>query len=160
MQAGANILPPLAHLLRSLWWSYLFAVDRIPRALKKRENFSADGPARAQELRRAKRYQLTALVFFKWPQPDGTLLQFAGVTQDISMRGISFLTSDTVEVGAYIELDVYLPSLHSQGREMKLHGEGTVLRIESSDGVEKKIAATVLFESEPEATLLAASLIQ
>ena len=132
----------------------------MPRTDKEQESVSAELPVRAPELRRAKRYQLAALVFFTWRHPDGRLLQLAGVSLDISMRGISLLTADAVEVGAYIELDAYLPSLHRKQIGMKLHGEGTVLRVESLSIVEKKIAAEVLFESEPEATLLAASLIQ
>jgi hypothetical protein len=134
-------------------------VDNTPRVAKEEGTASAERQRKMHELRKANRYQLTALVFFSWRHPDGRFLQLTGVTQDISMRGISFLTADAVEVGAYIELDVYLPSLHRQGRGMKLHGEGTVLRVESLSIVEKKIAAEVMFESEPEATLLAASLI-
>lgn len=76
------------------------------------------------------------------------------------MRGVSFLTSANIEVGTCIELDVYLPFSSSQGRGIKLHGEGTIVRVEPLGVVEKRVAAEVMFESEPEATLLTASSIQ
>lgn len=69
------------------------------------------------------------------------------------------MTTAKIDVGAYIEMDVYLPSLHSQARGMKLHGEGTVLRVESTDFA-KRVAAEVFFEKEPEAAVLTASVVQ
>lgn len=75
------------------------------------------------------------------------------------MGGVSFLTTAKVKSGAYIKLDVYLPSFHNQSRGMILHGEGTIVRVEQM-GFEKKVAAEVLFEREPEATFLVANVIQ
>ena len=122
---------------------------------------SADWQQIVPERRKSNRYQLAALVCASWRQPDGNFSKVTGITRDISMRGISFLAATTIEVGAYIELEVYLPSLNSHGRGMKLHGEGTVVRVEPLGCIEKRIAADVLFEMEPEATLLvAASSIQ
>jgi hypothetical protein len=112
-----------------------------------------------QELRTANRYRLTAVVFFSWRNPDGRRMHFKGVTRDISMQGVCFLTASNIALGAYIELDVYLPSLNGRTRGMKLHGQGTVVRVESV-AFEKRVAAEVLFDTEPEATLIAASLIQ
>jgi PilZ domain len=112
------------------------------------------------ELRKANRYQLAVPVFVSWRHADGTFSRLAGITRDISMRGISFLAADTVEVGTFIELNVYLPSLHCQERGMKVHGEGTVVRVVTLGFFEKRIAAEVFFEREPEATLLASSSIQ
>lgn len=113
-----------------------------------------------QELRLSNRYQLAALVFASWRNTDGTISKLAGVTRDISMRGVSFLTSATVEVGTCVELDVYLPFPSSQGRGIKLHGIGAIVRVEPLGPVEKRVAAEVLFESEPEGTLLSAGSIQ
>ena len=113
-----------------------------------------------QNVRKAKRYQLSAPVYLWWRHDDGKPLQLAGVTRDISMKGIFFLTAAVIHVGTRLELEVVLPTLNGQGRGMTLHGEGKVLRVEPIGTVEKGIAAEVAFEGEPEATLLACSQIQ
>lgn len=113
-----------------------------------------------RELRLSNRYQLAALLYASWRNTGGTISNLAGVTRDISMRGVSFLTSTNIEVGTCIELDVYLPFPSRQGRGIKLHGEGTIVRVEPLGVVEKRVAAEVLFQTEPEATLLTASSIQ
>ena len=76
------------------------------------------------------------------------------------MRGVSFMAAANIEVGTYMELVVYLPSPNGSGRGMKLRGAGLVARVEPLSFFEKMIAAEVLFETEPEATLLVASSIQ
>lgn len=115
---------------------------------------SAEWQAIVRELRKSNRYLLSTLVFVSWRDPNGRLVTISGITRDISMQDISFLAATAIEVGAYIELDVYLPSQNNHRRGVMLHGEGTIVRVEPLGAVEKMIAAEVLFETEPEATFL------
>lgn len=109
-----------------------------------------------QVLRKAKRYRLSVPVYFSWHHHDGRLLQLGGITRDISMRGVFFLTGAQINVGTNLELEVVIPTLNGHGRGMTLRGEGKALRVESIGAVETGIAAEVAFEGEgePEETLL------
>lgn len=102
------------------------------------------------ELRKAKRYQLNAPVLFSCQRSGGKLLVSEGVSRDISMRGIFVLAADAPAVGMYIELDAYLPASSGQGRTVKLHAEGRVLRVEAQGGPATGFAAEVFFQSEPQ----------
>ena len=114
------------------------------------------------ELRKAKRYQLSAPVLFLWERSDGKLQESEGVTRDISMRGIFVLTARVPEVGAYIELDAYLPAANGREKTVKLHGEGRVLRVEAQGARRMGFTAEVFFQPEPqsEETVLGPTKIQ
>jgi len=90
----------------------------------------------------------------------GEVLELAGVTRDVSMKGIFFLAGAALNVGTHLKVDVVLPTLSGQRRGMKLHGEGTVLRVERQGRSERGIAAKVAFEGETEETFLACGLVQ
>jgi hypothetical protein len=101
----------------------------------------------AVEPRKSRRYRLLAPVSFLWERPDGQLQEAKGTIRDISDRGV-FITGDLVpQRGAHLDLEVYLPSLEVGGAAVKLHGEGTVIRVDR-EGVPKGFAAAVAFQTE------------
>ena len=114
------------------------------------------------ELRKARRYQLNAPVLFSCQRSGGKLQVSEGVSRDISMRGIFVLAADAPAVGAHIELDAYLPAVSGQGRTVKLHAEGRVLRVEVQGAPATGFAAEVSFQPEPESgdTILSPTKIQ
>jgi len=102
----------------------------------------------AVELRKSRRYRLPAPVSFVWERPDGQLQEGKGTIRDISDRGV-FVAGDIVpERGAHLDVDVYLPSLEPGGSAVKLHGEGTVIRIYRGEGIAKGFVAAVAFQTE------------
>jgi hypothetical protein len=102
----------------------------------------------AVELRKSKRYRLLAPASFLWERPDGHLQEAKGTIRDISDRGV-FVKGDFVpQRGAHLDLEVYLPSLEVGGAAVRLHGEGTVIRVCREDGITKGFAATVAFQTE------------
>jgi hypothetical protein len=111
--------------------------------------FRGNGGSTVQEFRKVKRYKLSAPVLFLWERSDGKLQESQGVTRDISMRGIFVLTAKVPEVGAYIELDAYLPAVSERGKTAKLHAEGRVLRVEAL-GATTGFAAEAFFQTEPQ----------
>jgi hypothetical protein len=109
-----------------------------------------------QDRRKAKRYRLSVPAYFSWQHHGGRLLQLGGITRDISMKGVFFLTGASINVGTRLELEIVLPTPNGHGRGITLRGEGKVLRVEPIGTVETGIAAEVAFEGEgePEETLL------
>jgi hypothetical protein len=102
----------------------------------------------AVEIRKSRRYRLLAPVSFLWERPDGLLQEGKGTIRDISDRS-AFVTGDLVpERGAHLELEVYLPSLENGSAAVRLHGEGTVIRVDRKEGTTKGFAATVAFQTE------------
>jgi len=102
----------------------------------------------AVELRKSKRYRLLAPVSFLWERPDGQLQEGKGTIRDISDRGV-FVTGELVpQRGAHLDLEVYLPSLEAGGTAVRLHGEGTVIRVDRAEGIPKGFAAAVAFQTE------------
>jgi hypothetical protein len=102
----------------------------------------------AVELRKSKRYRLLAPVSFLWERPDGQLQEGKGTIRDISDRGV-FVTGDMMpERGAHLDLEVYLPSLEAGGAAVRLHGEGTVIRVVGPGGISMGFAAAVAFQTE------------
>ena len=101
----------------------------------------------AVEPRKSRRYRLLAPVSFLWERPDGQLQQGKGTIRDISDRGV-FVTGELIpERGAHLDMDVYLPSLEVGGAAVKLHGEGTVIRVDK-EGHPRGFAAAVAFQTE------------
>jgi len=100
------------------------------------------------ELRMSRRYRLQAEAFFFWERPDGLLQEGKGAIRDISDRGV-FVTGEVVPPpGVHLEVDVLLPSLEASSGAAKLHGEGTVIRIERDGESIKGFAADVTFQTE------------
>lgn len=91
----------------------------------------------AVELRRAKRYRLSAPALFVWAGQDGKPQNGQGVTRDINTSGVYVLTDALPPVGARIQIEIVLPKLAGTSPGMRLTGEGVVLRRE---GESAKIA--------------------
>jgi hypothetical protein len=107
----------------------------------------------AIELRKAKRYQLSAPALFIWAPQDGKPQSGQGVTRDINTFGVYVLTNELPPVGALVQVEIVLPKLADTGSGMHLTGEGAVLRREpgapKGDGTsEGGFAASMLFYPE------------
>lgn len=98
------------------------------------------------ELRKSRRYELSAPVVFWWTDSQGILQERTGRTRDICATG-SFVVSDTLPpAGAQVEIDVFLqPSF----KVLQLRGEGRVIRIEGQQHTVSGFAAELAFEIEP-----------
>jgi hypothetical protein len=111
----------------------------------------------AIELRKAKRYQLSAPARFMWAPQDRKPQSGQGVTRDINASGVYVLTDELPAVGALVQLDILLPKLENPGFGMSLAGEGVVLRVEprgaQGAGTSKAgFAASVQFYPEASAS--------
>jgi hypothetical protein len=107
----------------------------------------------AIELRKTKRYPLSAPVYFLWATQDGKPQCGRGVTRDINTFGVYVLADVLPPVGALVQMEIALPKLRDTGSGMQLHGEGVVLRGEphGSTGAgsnEAGFAASVQFYPE------------
>jgi hypothetical protein len=113
----------------------------------------------ALELRKAKRYRLSAPALFLWAHHEGAPQSGRGVTRDLNAAGVYVLTDTLPPVGALVQLDVLLPKLEDPGFGMSLAGEGVVLRVEphgaQGAGTSKAgFAASVSFYPEASASVL------
>jgi hypothetical protein len=100
------------------------------------------------ELRKTRRYRLSAPAFYCWERADGTLQEAQGTTCDISSRGVFVLTDALPPAGAHLELNVHLPSLSGTPSTVQLTGEGTVLRVARAGAGQSGFAADVTFHTE------------
>ena len=113
----------------------------------------------AIELRKAKRYRLSAPALFLWAPHEGNPQSGQGMTRDINASGVYIQTEVLPPVGALVQLDILLPKLDDPGFGMSLAGEGVVLRVEphgpkSADAGEAGFAASVQFYPEETASVL------
>jgi hypothetical protein len=99
------------------------------------------------DLRKAKRYSMSATVSFCWIPGDGVLQEGQGITADISSRGVFVITDLALRAGDHLELDVYLQAPGAESRSVHFHGEGRVVRTTKKGG-ESGFAAEVLFQTE------------
>ena len=83
------------------------------------------------ELRSAVRYPIRASVVFTWRGPRGPL-QAAGVTRDISIRGIYIRTPTSPPDAVALQMEIFLPSLESEGKLLRVLGKGQVVRVDQS----------------------------
>ena len=98
------------------------------------------------ELRRARRFRLSAPVFFCWVDREGTLQERSGTTRDVCMSG-AFIVSDMVpHPSAPVGVDIYLAG-DVAGRVVELHGEGKVTRVEYSGKTSTGFAVEVAFQT-------------
>jgi hypothetical protein len=94
----------------------------------------------AIELRKSKRYQLSAPAHFMWAPKDGKPQSGQGVTRDINTFGVYVQTNALPPAGALVQVEIVLPRLVDAGPGMRLTGEGIVLRREADSA--KGISAT------------------
>lgn len=113
-----------------------------------------------KEMRRARRYQLNEVVAFSWEHADGTVSRMTGITHNIGMNGICFVTAAVIEIGARIKLDLFLRSISRMTRAIQLHADGIVRRVEPLGITENRIAAEIVFQEDPDEMFLASGAIQ
>ncbi len=119
-----------------------------------------NGRPATQEHRKVKRFRLSAPVLFSWQDGEGEPRRAEGMTRDISLRGLFVLAAEVPDLGAYVEVDAYLPPVNGRGKTFRLHGDGKVLRIEQRAGGEPRFAAEVFFQTEPDETVAGPQRIQ
>lgn len=88
------------------------------------------------ELRKRVRYRLAANAVFTWEGAQRSRLQGAGVTRDISVANVFILTPTCPPVEATIQLDVFLPPLHSGAPGVQMKTEARVIRVQHANGRE------------------------
>jgi hypothetical protein len=97
------------------------------------------------ELRKAKRYRLSAPALFMWAPKDGKPQSGQGVIRDINTSGIYVLTDAVPPIGARVQMEIVLPKLVDTSPGMHLQGEGVVLRCEFGDASKRGFAASAQF---------------
>lgn len=105
---------------------------------------------RAVELRKANRYRLSAPSVILWAPEGGPAESGRGVIRDINASGVYIVTSAHPPVGARVQLEILLPQMANNQPGMQLHGEGTVIRVDSGSIDERTcgvggFAASVIF---------------
>lgn len=111
------------------------------------------------ELRKNRRYRLSAQPLFMSALRKGTSQNDKGVTRDINASGVHVLMDALPSVGALVQLDILLPKPEDPGYGMSLAGEDLVLRADphGSQGVGLNaagFAASVHFSPEETASTL------
>jgi hypothetical protein len=100
------------------------------------------------ELRKSRRYRLSAPASFFWESLDGRLREGRGTTLDISTTGTFIVTDAVPHGGAQLELNVYLPSAERAASTVQLHGEGKVVRLDQRQKSVNGFAAEVTLQAE------------
>lgn len=97
---------------------------------------------------------MNAPVQFTWVGHDGEPKTGRGVTRDVTTFGAYIVADALPSVGALMQLEIALPKVAQSPSGMCLHGEGVVLRTESSASVPRTgaghggFAATMQFYPE------------
>lgn len=108
-------------------------------------------PPVQHERRIGQRFPYLLSISFSEP---GTGVEGVGFTQDVSSRGVFFLTDAPLSPGAEIELTLQMPSEITLGDDMRVRCRGRILRVfppaatkENSAGqVETKVGVAVRFD--------------
>ena len=77
------------------------------------------------ERRVGQRFPFVLPVSFRSPTTE---IEGVGITQDLSSRGVSFLTEASLHEGAQIELTLTMPSEITLGQSMRVRCRGHILR--------------------------------
>ena len=91
---------------------------------------SEPGAAQGETRPRSRRFAIVAPVRFSWTGPDGARKTGRGKTRDISLHGAFIWTWPVPMPGTAVEVAVEVPALVKGGTALRLHGTGTVLRVE------------------------------
>lgn len=108
----------------------------------------------AIELRKAKRYRMSAQALFMWAPQDGKPQSGQGVTRDINTFGVYVMSDALPPVGARVQMDISLPKLAATGTGMHLHADGVVLRCDYGDARNSGFAASAQIYPETADTVL------
>jgi hypothetical protein len=87
-------------------------------------------PNKKMEARASVRYRFGTPAVFSWEGFAGSRLKGEGVTRDISVGGAYILTSTCPPCEIVIQLEIFLSSPATSGRQVKIATEGRVLRVE------------------------------
>jgi len=98
------------------------------------------------EHRRHRRYHLSIPVEVRSPKEVEPAVRTA--SRDVSARGIYFVVSPGVEIGAELEFDLTLPPQMCQGRMVRVHCRGRVVRRDMLEEQGKIGVAAVIDEYE------------
>jgi len=109
---------------------------------------------RAIELRKAKRYPVSAPALFMWAPQTGKPQSGRGVTRDINTFGVYVHTDALPPIGARVQIEIVLPKLGDDSPGMHLQGEGMVLRCDYRDATKSGFAASAQFYPEATETVL------
>jgi hypothetical protein len=107
-----------------------------------------------QLIHRSKRFEISAPVTFWWSSPEGAVQSGSGTTRNISSSGVLVAAEDCPALGVPIQVTIQMPGNADGDHEMKLSGEGVVIRVEGQgdstpgDGL-GRFAAAVQFYLEP-----------
>jgi hypothetical protein len=82
------------------------------------------GPVQV-ERRVGQRFPFVLPISFRSPTTE---IEGVGITQDLSSRGVSFLTDASLHEGAQIELTLTMPSEITLGQSMRVRCRGHILR--------------------------------
>ena len=83
-----------------------------------------------RDARATVRYELRAVVTFRWIDREGESHVASGETRDISPKGAFIFCTRCPPRGASLALRIHLPVLEDSTREICMDAEGEVLRIE------------------------------
>jgi hypothetical protein len=81
--------------------------------------------------RTANRYQIAAPVSYWWSGQDESVHTGQGITQNISSSGVLIVAHICPPKRVRLHLEVRLPRSQESAHGMELHGDGSVIRIES-----------------------------
>ena len=98
-------------------------------------------------LRKAKRYPMSAAVAFCWDSGGGVSKEGQGTTLDISSCGVFVVTDVVPRAGDRLELEIDLRPNGRESRLVRFNGEGKVVRT-ITNGSDSGFAAEVLFQTE------------
>jgi hypothetical protein len=99
------------------------------------------------ERRRTRRFEIKVPVRFSWIGSDGTRSTGKGKTRDISIHGAFIWAWPVPLPGDAVEVKVEVPSFLIGGTSLRLHGNGTVLRVEPPDAQAHGFAIAVDFQT-------------
>ena len=103
---------------------------------------------RAIELRKTKRYPVSAPTLFMWAPANGKPQSAQGVTRDIHTFGVYVKTNAVPPLGALVQMEIVLPKLGDDSPGMRLQGEGIVLRCDYGEATKSGFAASAQFYPE------------
>jgi len=99
---------------------------------------SKPGASRAQtgvavvELREAIRYPLRASVVFSWEEERGIHLNGAGVSRDMSTKGVFVYSAALPPKNVSVDMEVTIPALREDAPPVRIHVRGRIVRTESN----------------------------
>lgn len=99
-----------------------------------------------REHRRHRRYQISIPVEICGPEKVDTTVQTT--SRDISAKGIYFMLSPGVELGSEVEFYLSLPPQMCQGKRVRVHCSGRVVRREPQAEQQRIGVAAVIDEYE------------